>query len=162
MVLQVAQSGSGLAAIVGTQVDWGSIGLFAVFWALMGFVQGLNPGVNRPIVAAVVPPELRGAAFALMLSVFQALGYVVFNLVAGYLGERIGLSAVMLWIPGVLMPVNGLYRTCPRHRPPRGTDAGTRRSLRCERGPAGATRHRRGRGGRPATSSARGPLASAP
>ncbi|MEZ0166966.1 MFS transporter [Kineococcus sp. LSe6-4] len=119
MVLQGAQLGFGAVAILATQVDWGSIGVFAVFWGLMGFMQGLNPGVNRPIVAAVVPPELRGAAFALMLSVFEALGYIVFNLLASYLGEQIGLKAVMLWIPGVLMLLNGLYcallyRTYPR------------------------------------------------
>ncbi len=118
-VLQFAQFGFGIAAIVGTQFNWGSIWVFAVFWALMGFMQGLNPGVNRPIVAAVVPPEMRGAAFALMLSVFEALGFVIFNLLAGFLGATIGLTAVMFWIPGVLMLVNGafctiLYRTYPR------------------------------------------------
>ena len=67
-VLQFAQLGFGVAALIATQFDWGSIGIFAALWAVMGFMQGLNPGVNRPIVAAVVPPELRGAAFALMLS----------------------------------------------------------------------------------------------
>lgn len=119
VVLQAAQFGFGIAAVVGTQFDWGGIGVFGVFWALMGFMQGLNPGVNRPIVAAVVPPEMRGAAFALMLSVFEALAYILFNLAAGFLGETVGLTVVMLWIPGLLMLVNGafctlLYRTYPR------------------------------------------------
>lgn len=119
MLLQIAQLGFGVTAIVGTQFHWPTIGVFAAFWAVMGFMQGLNPGLNRPIVAAVVPPELRGAAFALMLSVFEALAYVIFNLVAGFLGQAIGLRAVMLLIPGLLMLVNGLfctllYRTYPR------------------------------------------------
>ncbi|MBF4614169.1 MFS transporter [Curtobacterium sp. VKM Ac-1376] len=118
-VLQFAQLGFGVVALVGTQFDWGSIWIFAAFWAVMGFMQGLNPGVNRPIVAAVVPPELRGAAFALMLSVFEGLAYALFNLVAGLLAEAIGLQQVMFWIPGVLMLVNAafvtlLYRTYPR------------------------------------------------
>ncbi|MFE9581437.1 hypothetical protein ACFYO1_34030 [Nocardia sp. NPDC006044] len=78
----------------------------------------LNPGVNRPIVAAVVPPEMRGAAFALPLSVFEALAYALFNLAAGLLTDVIGTRGVMLWIPGILMLVNAafctvLYRTYP-------------------------------------------------
>lgn len=118
-VLQVAQLSFGLVAIVGTQFDWGSIGVFAAFWGVLGFTQGLNPGVNRPIVAAVVPPELRGAAFALMLSVFESAAYALFNLLAGFLGDAFGLGTVMLWIPGILMLANGLfvtvlYRTYPR------------------------------------------------
>jgi len=98
---------------------WGGIGVFAAFWAVLGLLQGINPGVNRPIVAAVVPPEMRGAAYALMLSVFEAFAYAVFNLLAGYLGEAYGLGVVMLWLPGILMLVNGvfvtaLYVTYPR------------------------------------------------
>lgn len=119
IVLQFAQLGFAVVALLGTQHDWGGIGVFAGFWAVMGFMQGLNPGVNRPIVAAVVPPELRGAAFALMLSVFEALAYALFNLIAGLLVGVIGLSGVMFWIPGILMLVNAayctiLYRTYPR------------------------------------------------
>ena len=119
LVLQVAQFGFGAVAIVATQNNWGGIEVFAAFWAVLGFLQGLNPGVNRPIVAAVVPPELRGAAFAMMLSVFEAAAYAVFNLIAGFMAEAYGLGTVMFWIPGVLMLVNGLfvtllYRTYPR------------------------------------------------
>ncbi|MFI6042556.1 MFS transporter [Nocardia sp. NPDC051321] len=119
IVLQFAQLGFGVVAVVGTQHNWGGIEVFAGFWAVLGFMQGLNPGVNRPIVAAVVPPEMRGAAFALLLSVFEALAYALFNLVAGLLTDVIGLRGVMLWIPGILMLVNAafctiLYRTYPR------------------------------------------------
>ncbi|GAA2139103.1 MFS transporter [Actinomadura napierensis] len=119
IVLQAAQFGFAATALVGMQVDWHSIGVFAAFWAVMGLMQGINPGVNRPIVMAVVPPELRGAAFALMLSVFEALAFIAFNLGAGLLIDAVGLKNVMLWIPGILMLVNGvycgaLYRTYPR------------------------------------------------
>ncbi|WP_413602006.1 MFS transporter [Curtobacterium sp. Curtsp57] len=118
-VLQFAQLGFAVASLIATQFDWGTIWVFAGLWSVMGFMQGLNPGVNRPIVASVVPPELRGAAFALMLSVFEGLAYALFNLSAGFLAEAIGLKAVMFWIPGVLMLVNAafvtlLYRTYPR------------------------------------------------
>ncbi|WP_165831693.1 MFS transporter [Brachybacterium endophyticum] len=108
-VLQFAQIAFGIVAIIATQVDWGGIGVFAIFWAMLGFLQGLNPGVNRPIVAAVVPPELRGAAFALMLSVFEAIAYAIFNLLAGYIGQAHGLVVVMLWLPGIVMLANGLF-----------------------------------------------------
>ncbi|RSS29933.1 hypothetical protein EF906_35475 [Streptomyces sp. WAC08241] len=119
VVLQTAQFGIGTAALLGMQIDWGSIAIFAIFWTMMGFMQGINPSVNRPIVAAVVPPELRGAAFALMLSVFEAIAFIALNLSAGFLAATLGLSAVMLLFPGILMIVNGLYctalyRTYPR------------------------------------------------
>lgn len=110
-VLQVAQFGIAAAVLAGTQHNWEQIWIFALFWGLMGLMQGVNPGVNRPIVSAVVPPELRGAAFALMLSVFEALAYIIFNLSAGFLSESLGLKNVMLVIPGLLMIVNGLYCT---------------------------------------------------
>lgn len=119
VVLQTAQFGIGTAALLGMQIDWGSIAIFAIFWTTMGFMQGINPSVNRPIVAAVVPPELRGAAFALMLSVFEAIAFIALNLSAGFLAATLGLSTVMLLFPGILMIVNGLYctalyRTYPR------------------------------------------------
>ncbi len=119
VVLQAAQFGFAAAAIIGTQIHWGGIAIFAVFWFLMGMMQGVNPGVNRPIVMAVVPPELRGAAFALMLSVFEGLAFIIFNLSAGFLSQTFGLKTVMLYIPGFLMILNGLYcsflyRTYPR------------------------------------------------
>ncbi|MFE0026158.1 MFS transporter [Amycolatopsis sp. NPDC059021] len=131
IVLQFAQFGFGVVAVVGTQHDWGGIEVFAGFWAVLGFMQGLNPGVNRPIVAAVVPPEMRGAAFALLLSVFEALAYALFNLAAGLLAGVLGLRGVMLWIPGILMLVNAafctiLYRTYPR-------DVDRQRALLAER-----------------------------
>lgn len=111
VLLQGAQFGIALGCLLGTQIDWHFMWAFGILWGLMGFMQGLNPGVNRPIVMAVVPPELRGAAFALMLSVFEAVAHIAFNLIAGFLGDSVGLQAVMLWLPGILMVVNGVYCT---------------------------------------------------
>lgn len=118
-MLQFAQFGFALVALFATQIAWTSIGVYAAFWAALGLLQGLNPGLNRPIVAAVVPPELRSAGFALMLSVFEGLAFALFNLIGALLIGAIGLQGVLFWFLGVLMLVNGgfvtlLYRAYPR------------------------------------------------
>jgi MFS family permease len=110
-ILQFSQFGIAIAVLLATQVHWGSIGVYAIFWSILGMMQGLQPGTNRPIVAAVVPPELRGLAFAIWLSVVEALAFILFNLAGAALVGAIGLQRVMFWIPGVLMIVNGLFVT---------------------------------------------------
>ncbi|MEU4325707.1 MFS transporter [Nonomuraea dietziae] len=115
-VLQGAQFAFAIVAFLGTQFDYGDIALFGLFFALMGAAQGVNPGINRPIVMAITPPELRGAAFAIYISIFEAVGWAVFSLGAGFLGDQLGLKTVFLWVLVVLMLVNGavlslLYRT---------------------------------------------------
>lgn len=108
-----------VAAFFATQFDYPTIQLYGVFWALMGVTQGMNPPVNRPIVMAVVVPELRGQAMAVWLTGFQTVGWVLFSLIAGSLADRIGLQAVFLWILVILMLVNAvvllpLFRLYPR------------------------------------------------
>lgn len=71
--------------------------------ALLGFCQGANPPANRPIVAAVVPPELRSQAFAIFLNVFETIGWAVFSLGAGILAASLGIQTVFLWTLVVLM-----------------------------------------------------------
>lgn len=93
--------------------------MYAVFWALLGACQGLNPPVNRPIVAAVVLPELRGQAYAIWLTVFETIAWALFSLLAGALAATIGIQGVFLWVLVILMIVNGLllsilYVTYPR------------------------------------------------
>lgn len=110
-VLQAAQFGFAAAAFVGTQVDFDSIWLFAAFFGLMGAMQGVNPGINRPMVMAVTPPELRGAAFAIYVSIVEAIAWAAFSLGAGFLGDVIGLKAVFLWVLVILMLVNGAFLT---------------------------------------------------
>jgi MFS family permease len=117
--IQIAQVLFAVVAFAGTQFHYGSIGVYAVFWALMGAGQGLNPPVNRPIVAAVVLPELRGQAFAIWLTIFETIGWALFSLGAGELAVSLGIQTVFLWILVILMLVNAavltvLYATYPR------------------------------------------------
>ncbi|MFG2562868.1 MFS transporter [Streptomyces sp. NPDC048496] len=110
-VLQMAQIAFGVVAFFGTQIDYGGIGLFALFFGLMGLAQGINPGVNRPMVMNVTPPELRSAAFAVYLTVFEAIAWAAFSLCAGFLGDAVGLKTVFLWVLVLLMLVNAAFLT---------------------------------------------------
>jgi len=115
---QAAQVLFAVAALFGTQFVWHGIGVYAMFWALFGAFQGMNPPVNRPIVMSVVLPELRGQAFALFLTFFQTIGWALFSLSAGYLAAALGIQGVFRWALVVLMFVNGavltaLYFTYP-------------------------------------------------
>lgn len=107
--LQVAQLGFAGVAALATQVHWNAgIGVYIGFWLLMGFFQGVNPPVNRPVVAAVILPELRGQGFAIWLSVFEAIGWGLFALGAGQLADSMGIQEVFLWVLVVLMVVNAV------------------------------------------------------
>ncbi len=118
--LQIAQVFFAIVAFFGTQIHWsGGIAIYGVFWALMGLGQGVNPPANRPIVAAVVLPELRGQAFAIWLTIFETLGWALFAIVAGSLAASLGIQEVFLYILVGLMLVNAavlsiLYVTYPR------------------------------------------------
>jgi hypothetical protein len=99
-----------VVAFFGTQFDWGgSIVIYAVFFGALSFLRGVNPGINRPIVMAAVPPELRGAAFTVMLSIVQSTGWAVYALGGGYLADAIGMQATFLWLLVVVMIVNGRF-----------------------------------------------------
>jgi MFS family permease len=118
--LQIAQVFFAVAAFFGTQIHWsGGIAVYAVFWALMGLGQGANPPANRPVVSAVVRPELRGQAFAIWLTVFETIGWALFAILAGSLAAALGIQEVFLYILVGLMLVNAavlsiLYVTYPR------------------------------------------------
>jgi MFS family permease len=117
--LQAAQVFFALVAFFGTQFHYGSIGTYAIFWALFGVGQGINPPVNRPVVAAIVLPELRGQAFAIWLTIFETIGWALFSLLAGQLARTFGIQEVFFAILVVLMLVNALvltvlYATYPR------------------------------------------------
>ncbi|MGA5192615.1 MFS transporter [Streptomyces exfoliatus] len=110
-VLQTAQILFAALAFFGTQFHYGGIGLYALFFGLMGVAQGVNPGINRPMIMAVVPPELRPAAFTLYISVFEAIAWALFGIGAGFVGDAIGLRPVFLWVLVILMLVNGAFLT---------------------------------------------------
>ncbi|MGW0202723.1 MFS transporter [Nonomuraea sp. NPDC003201] len=119
LVLQLAQILFAVIAFFGTQFRYETIATYAVFWALLGACQGLNPPVNRPIVAGVVLPELRGQAYAIWLTVFETIAWALFSLLAGSLAATLGIQGVFLWVLVILMIVNGLllsvlYVTYPR------------------------------------------------
>ncbi|MCX4725601.1 MFS transporter [Streptomyces sp. NBC_01306] len=109
-VLQAATLAYAASAFLATQPAWSSLAVFAVFFGLMGVFQGFNPGINRPVLMAVTPPDLRSAAFALMLSA-EAAGWALMTLLVGWLGEALGLRAALLWVGVVLVAVNGLLLT---------------------------------------------------
>ncbi|MEU2671499.1 MFS transporter [Streptomyces sp. NPDC007164] len=101
-----------------TQFVWPSLGVYLALFAVLAFVQGCTPGINRPLVMSVTLPETRSAAFALMLSA-EAAGWAVTTVLVGYIGDAFGLQAAFLWVVVVLMLINGallslLYRACPR------------------------------------------------
>lgn len=117
--LQGAQLLFAVVAFFATQFRYETIALYGIFWALMGFAQGANPPANRPIVAAVILPELRSQAFAIFLTVFETLGWAVFSLGAGTLAATLGIQTVFLWALVILMLINaavlsGLYFCYPR------------------------------------------------
>ncbi|WP_329624869.1 MFS transporter [Streptomyces sp. NBC_01255] len=110
-VLQAAQFAFAVFAFFGTQFHYSSILVFGTFFALMGAAQGMNPSINRPMVMAITPPELRGAAFALYVSIAEAIAWAGYSLGAGFLADAVGLRVVFLWVLVVLMLVNGLFLT---------------------------------------------------
>ena len=107
---QAATLAWAVAALLGTQVHWPSIGIYVAFFAALGLFQGFNPGANRPILMAVTRPELRSAAFALMLSA-ESAGWALNTLVVGDLSDAIGLRAAVLWLVVLLCLANGLFMT---------------------------------------------------
>ncbi|MFE5788635.1 MFS transporter [Rhodococcus erythropolis] len=119
LMLQASQLGFALAALVATQISWNSIGAYAVMFAIVGVLQGQVPVVNRPIIMAVVRPELRALAFAVSLSTVEALAYAGYAFLVGILGDRMGLQGALFIVTVVLTTLNGvasgaLYRPYAR------------------------------------------------
>ncbi|MFJ4656789.1 MFS transporter [Nocardia sp. NPDC088792] len=107
-VWQASVLGWGLAAAAATQIGWASIWIYAAIFALLGLLQGFVPGSNRPILMAVTKPELRSAAFSLMIGA-ESLGWALSTLLIGFLGDRIGLQTTFLWLIVVLNIANGIF-----------------------------------------------------
>ena len=109
--IQAIQFIYAILAIFGTQFVYQNYAIYGIFFFLMGFFGSANMGVNRPIIASVVRPELRGAAFALFVSVFEAIAWAIFNILAGQLGEVYGLKPVFFVVLVVIMLLNTAFIT---------------------------------------------------
>ncbi|MFD6276373.1 MFS transporter [Streptomyces sp. NPDC060209] len=122
VMLQAGQLAFSVVAFVTTQVDWGGgIAVYAVLFALLGLLQGQVPVVNRPLIMAVVRPELRALAFAVSVTTVEALAYAGYALLVGHLGDTIGLQRALLAVTVLLTAANGLasaalYRPYARDR----------------------------------------------
>ncbi|MFB7160974.1 hypothetical protein [Streptomyces sp. NPDC056242] len=75
---------------------------------MLGFLQGQVPVVNRPLIMAVVRPELRALAFAVSVSTVEAFAYAGYALLTGFLGDAIGLQNALLIVTVLLTAFNGL------------------------------------------------------
>ena len=109
--IQFIQFVYAILAIFGTQFVYGNNAIYGIVFFSMGFFGSANMGVNRPIVASVVRPELRGTAFALFVSVFEAIAWAIYNIAAGQLGEIYGLKPVFFVVLVILMLVNTAFIT---------------------------------------------------
>jgi MFS family permease len=109
--IQVIQLIYAVLAFFGTQLIYPNPLIYGIIFFFMGFFGSANMGVNRPIVASVVQPELRGTAFALFVSVFEAIAWGIYNVAAGMLGETYSLKPVFFVVLVVLMLVNTAYIT---------------------------------------------------
>ncbi|GAA1934651.1 MFS transporter [Streptomyces durmitorensis] len=108
IMLQASQLAFAAVAFVTTQVGWSGIAVYAVLFALLGLLQGQVPVVNRPLIMAVVRPELRALAFAVSVTTVEALAYAGYALLVGRLGDTIGLQKALLIITVLLTAANGL------------------------------------------------------
>ncbi|MFE5111789.1 MFS transporter [Streptomyces sp. NPDC056663] len=109
VMLQASQLAFAVVAFATTQVAWGGgIAVYAVLFALLGLLQGQVPIVNRPLIMAVVRPELRALAFAVSVTTVEALAYAGYALLVGHLGDTIGLQKALMAITVLLTAVNGL------------------------------------------------------
>ncbi|PLS31260.1 MFS transporter [Bifidobacterium margollesii] len=117
--IQFAQLFFALGAFLGTQFMYDGITVYGVFWFIMGLSQGLNPPVNRPIVASVVHPRLRGQAYAIWLTIFETIAWAIFSVACGQLADFWSIQTVFLYITVGLLVLNaillaGLYKTYPK------------------------------------------------
>ncbi|MEU0313860.1 MFS transporter [Nocardioides sp. NPDC006273] len=108
LMLQASQLGYAAVAFVTLYFTWHSIAAYAVFFALLGLLQGQVPVVNRPLIMAVVPPPLRALAFAVSVSVVDGLAYAGYALLAGVLGDATDLRTSLLLVTCALTVANGL------------------------------------------------------
>ncbi|WP_280402010.1 MFS transporter [Nocardia carnea] len=107
-MLQAGQLAFAAVAFAAIGPVWQHTAIYVLLFTVLGFLQGQVPVTNRPLIMAVVPPPLRGLAFAVSVSTVEALAYAGYALLAGFLGDLIGLQATLLLITVALTTVNGV------------------------------------------------------
>lgn len=107
-MLQASQFAFAAAALLCTQMAWSSIWIYAALFGVLGVFQGQVPVINRPLVMAVVRPELRALAFATSVSTVESFAYAGYALLVGALGDAIGLQSSLMIVTILLTVVNGI------------------------------------------------------
>ncbi|MFI6314011.1 MFS transporter [Nocardia fusca] len=107
-MLQVSQLAFAAVAFLATQLVWQQTAIYVALFTVLGFLQGQVPVTNRPLIMAVVPPHLRGLAFAVSVSTIEALAYAGYALLVGRLGDAIGLQGALLLVTVLLTTANGI------------------------------------------------------
>ena len=108
VVLQAAQLGFAAVAYTATQVIHDTLFVYASCCLVMGALQAINPVVNRPLVMAVVVPEIRGQAFA-VFGIVDTGTAVILTALGGVFGEVYGLTAVFRWVLVVAIAANAIW-----------------------------------------------------
>lgn len=96
---------------------WQFFGLAFLTALLIGWA---GKGAKEPMMAAVVPPELRSSAFSVVTVIEGGLSAFA-GLIAGMLADRIGLTQALLWtvpFPWIICGVvfSAFYWTYPRDK----------------------------------------------
>ena len=118
-VLQTAFFCSAVMSFLATQIFWSITAIFYVVYFVWGVFLSFGTGLDRPMIAAITPPELRSAAYGFWMSSGDALSSLVLVTLVGWLGDRYGLRPVFLWLLTGVMTLRVLiwfypYRTYPQ------------------------------------------------
>ena len=92
------------------QISWPSTAAYYLIWFLFGLIGSLGfSGVVLPMVSAVVVPEMRSTAFALLFALIQGAISALLSLAMGMLSDRFGLANTMFWLITVPYAVNAVF-----------------------------------------------------
>jgi MFS family permease len=100
--------------------DWEIVPLTAFCFFIGLLISWPGKGAKEPMMAAVVPPELRSTAFAMTMFIESGFAAIV-ALVFGQIADRIDLQTAMFWtipIPWIFCAIlfSGFYFTYPKDR----------------------------------------------
>ena len=119
MLMQIYLLTFAVLTFLATQIAWSTTGFYMI-WFVTGLVFSIGfSGCVQPMLSNVVPPKMAGTAFALLFALIQGLISAVLSLAMGFLADRFGLQAVMLWMISVPYALNAVfwftfYKTYPK------------------------------------------------